>query len=252
MSLTSRRTLLAARTAALLGTVFLPRRGRVVSWLLHELLRIGPAVIRNNDWYGPVAKSFSTDEREVWLTIDDGPDPGSTPEILDVLAAYDAKASFFVIGEKVAWNPALARRITSAGHTLENHTYTHPSAFFWSLPCCLMRAEMQRCSHAIHVATGKAPRWFRSPAGMTNACVHPAAARAWLRVAGWSADGLDGLPGRSPSEVAGRILQNIRPGAIVMLHDGAARDGAGVLRELLPALASEGYRCVMPEPVRVG
>ncbi len=252
MSLTSRRTLLAARAAAILGTIVLPRRGRFLSWTLHELLRIGPALIRNNDWYGPVAKGFSTEGREVWLTIDDGPDPESTPEILDVLAEFDARASFFVIGEKVAWNAPLARRIVSAGHTLENHTYTHPSAFFWSLPCCLMRAEMQRCSHAIHVATGTGPRWFRSPAGMTNASVHPAAARAWLRVAGWSADGLDGLPGRSPEEIAGRILQHIRPGAIVMLHEGAGRDGAGVLRKLLPVLASEGYRCVVPEPVRVG
>lgn len=246
MSLTNRRRILAARTAFLAGAILLRGRARVAAWLAHEALRIAPAVARNHDLHGPVAQRFPTGKNEVWLTIDDGPDPETTPEILDLLAAAGARASFFVIGRKVEWNRALAERIVAEGHTLENHTHTHPSALFWALPSCAIRAEISRCNHAIRVATGTTPKWFRSPVGMTNACVHPAAARAWLQVAGWSADGVDGLPGRNPDRVVDRILSRIEPGAIVLVHEGAGRPAANVVAGVLKGLA--GYACVIPRP----
>ncbi len=251
MSLSNRRRLLIARTAAAAATVILRGRLRVAAWTLHETLRIGPSLIRNNDWYGPVAKRFATERREVWLTIDDGPDPEQTPALLELLEAAEARASFFVIGKKVDWNRALCARIAAAGHTLENHTYTHPSAWFWALPCCAMRTEMVRCQHAIQVATGKTATWFRSPAGMTNSCVHPAAARSWLRVAGWSADGLDGLGTRAPEIVVERLMRRVQPGAIVMMHEGPGRPSVEILGLLLERLAADGYRCVIPSAADV-
>ena len=225
MPLTKRHQLRAARTLAAAVAALFPGRPRALAWALHEILRLSPTLIRNNDWHGPVAKRFHPEGREVWLTIDDGPDPEQTPRMLDLLAAADARASFFVVGEHVDANRALSHRIAKDGHSLENHTYTHPSALFWTLPCCLIRSEIARCNHAIRVAAGVNPSWFRSPVGMTNPCVHPAAAQAWLRVAGWSADGLDGLPGRDPVVVA--------------------------LDLLLRRLADAGFRCVIPHGSRV-
>jgi len=247
MSLTKRRKLFAARTLAAVATVVLPGRARVLSWTLHEVLRIGPSILRNNDWYGPVAKSFRTDGREVWLTIDDGPHPEQTPRVLDKLAAHSAKASFFAIGNRVDWNRSLCRRIVSEGHTLENHTYSHPSALFWSLPSCAMREEIVRCNHSIHVAAGVSPGWFRSPVGMTNACVHPAAARSWLRVAGWSAAGLDGRPGAHPQDVIARIMRQLEPGGIIVLHEGPGRRVVETVDLLLERLDERGFRCIVPE-----
>ncbi len=248
----TRRSLLAAR-AALLATVVLARgRSRIVALALHEALRIGPAILRNGSGYGPVARRFRTSERTVWLTIDDGPDPQTTPDLLDVLAAHRARASFFCIGRRVAWNAGLARRIATGGHTLENHSFSHPSALFWALPACMVRSEIVRCQHAIASATGTQPHWFRSPVGMTNEHVHPVAAAAWLRVAGWSADGRDGLPGRDPAIVVSRVLRQVAPGAILLIHEGPGRRAAEVADLLLAELAARDLRCLIPSPASVG
>lgn len=252
MPLTKRRQILAAQKAALGAAILLRGRARVAAWTIHEILRLGPTLLRNSDLHGPVAKRFRTAKNEVWLTIDDGPNPEQTPRLLDLLAAADARASFFVIGRKVDWNRPLCRRIVAEGHTLENHTYSHPSGLFWAMPCCAIRSEIVRCSHAIRVAAGVDPSWFRSPAGLTNACVHPAASRSWLRVAGWSADGLDGLPAREPRHVVTRILRNLQPGAILLLHEGPGRRSGETLELLLKEMSSRGFRCVIPPGKDVG
>lgn len=252
MPLAKRRSLLATHALAAAATVIFRGRARMAAWAAHEILRLAPTLIRNTDWHGPVAKRFVPNGHEVWLTIDDGPDPEQTPQLLDLLADFKARASFFVIGKKVDENRALCRRVAQEGHSLENHTYTHPSGFFWALPCCAIRSEMVRCSHAIRVAAGVDAAWFRSPAGMTNACVHPAAARSWLRVAGWSADGVDGLPRRHPASVVQRIMSRVEPGAIILMHDGGkGRRSAEVLELLLQKLTEEGYRCVIPKKADV-
>lgn len=246
MPLTKRKQIRALRGAALGATFLLRGRARAAAWAVHEILRFGPTLLRNSDLNGPVARHFRTDQPEVWLTIDDGPDPEQTPQILDLLEAHHAHASFFVVGKHVDWNRALCRRIVAGGHTLENHTHSHPSGLFWAMPCCAIRGEIARCSHSIRVAAGVEPSWFRSPAGLTNSCVHPAAARAWLRVAGWSADGLDGLPGRNPEDVAARILHGVKPGAILLMHEGPGRNSVKVLELVLAGLAHQGFRCVIP------
>jgi peptidoglycan/xylan/chitin deacetylase (PgdA/CDA1 family) len=246
MPLTTRRKILAARKVALAAAVLLRGRARAAAWTIHEILRLGPTLLRNSDLNGPLARHFHTEKKEVWLTIDDGPDPAQTPLLLDLLAAAGAHASFFVVGSKVDWNRPLCRRIVAEGHTLENHTYSHPSGLFWTMPCCAIRAEIARCSHAIRVAAGVDPSWFRSPAGLTNACVHPAAARSWLRVAGWSADGLDGFPGRDPKAIVARILRGLEPGAILLLHEGPGRRSVETLELLLGEITASGFRCVIP------
>lgn len=244
--MSTRKQILAARKFALAATVLLRGRARMAAWTIHEILRLGPTLLRNSDLHGPVAHHFRTDEKEVWLTIDDGPDPEQTPRLLELLAAADAKASFFVIGSKVDWNRALCRRIVAEGHTLENHSYSHPSGHFWAMPCCAIRAEIVRCSHAIRVAAGVDPSWFRSPAGLTNSCVHPAAARSWLRVAGWSAAGLDGIPGTKPEHVVARIVRDLEPGAILLMHEGPGRRSVETLELLLGEISARGFRCVIP------
>ncbi|MFA7233663.1 MAG: polysaccharide deacetylase family protein [Terrimicrobiaceae bacterium] len=246
MPLRTRRQILAGQKLALAATVLLRGRARAAAWAIHEILRLGPTLLRNSALNGPVAHRFRTEEPEVWLTIDDGPDPGQTPRLLEILAAAGARASFFVIGRKVDANRPLCRRILAGGHTLENHSYTHPSGLFWAMPCCAIDEEIARCSHSIRVAAGVAPVWFRSPAGLTNACVHPAAARSWLRVAGWSAAGLDGLPGAEPVRVVARIARRLEPGAILLLHEGPGRRSAEILELLLGEIPARGFRCVIP------
>lgn len=247
--MTKRRQVSLARNLFLAAAILTRGRTRVAAWTLHEIFRLGPTLVRNSDWNGPVARAFHTTKNEVWLTLDDGPDTSQTPRVLDLLASANAKASFFVVGKNVDRNRELCRRIASEGHTLENHTYSHPVGSFWAMPCCAIRSEIARCTHAIRVAAGVTPSWFRAPAGLVNSCVHPVCAAQWLRVAGWSAEGLDGLPGASPEVVVRRVMRQARPGAVLLLHEGPGRRTIETVDLLLAALADRGLRCVIPTGV---
>jgi peptidoglycan/xylan/chitin deacetylase (PgdA/CDA1 family) len=244
-----RSLVLTGRLAALAGVALLRGRHRFAAWAVHDFLWLYPTLRRNCDWHGEVLTRFETSRREVWLTIDDGPDPADTPDFLDLLARHDARASFFVIGKKAAAHPDLCRRMVTEGHTLENHSHSHPAGFWWALPRPFVRRELERAQAAIHEAAGVPPRFFRSPVGMNNAGVHPAAFRLGLRVTGWSAAAGDGCPA-APTTIVRRIMRGVFPGAVILLHQsGGNRHRALTLSRLLDALAASGYRCVLPDPL---
>jgi peptidoglycan/xylan/chitin deacetylase (PgdA/CDA1 family) len=242
----TRRFLLAGRFAAVLGVLAMRGRLRAAAWAAHDFLWLYPTLRRNCPWHGEVLTHFHTAERSAWLTIDDGPEPESTPRILDLLAQHGAKATFFVIGKKVERFPLICRRVLSEGHTIENHTYSHPAGVWWVMPRPLVRREIERGYEAIVSSTGRAPRFFRSPVGMNNASVHPIARELGLRVAGWSVDGCDGCPA-TPTSVVTRITRAIHPGAIVLVHEGEGlRHRLVTLGRLLDNLNEAGYRFSLP------
>jgi len=208
----------------------------------HSLV-LYPTLRRNSNWFGPVATHFETPRREVWLTIDDGPDPRDTPALLDLLAQRRAKATFFVIGKKADAHRDLVWRAHREGHQVGNHTHSHPSGWFWALGPKSTRREIERGFDSIVAATGAAPAVFRSPVGMTNPFVHPALGSQ--RLVGWSASGLDGLSARGEAVVE-RLLRGVRPGAILVLHEGGAPGRVETLGLLLERLDRAGYACVIP------
>ncbi len=246
MALKKRHLLATTRLAAATGAILLRGRSRQLAWMAHDFFWLFPTLHRNCSWHGEIVTRFATAAREVWLTIDDGPDPRDTPEILDLLAAHNARATFFVVGKKAEQNRALCRRIVNEGHTLGNHTHSHPSSFWWALPRPQVRREIALASDVLLTATGQTPQFFRSPVGMNNFSVHPAASCLGLRVIGWSAEGRDGCPA-SPTQIVARILSAVRPGAIILLHEsGDSKHRALTAARLLTALSQEGYRCVLP------
>jgi len=204
-----------------------------------------PGLIRNCGWFGTVETSFPTQARELLLTVDDGPDPRQTPQILDALAKAQVRAVFFVIGKKVEAYPALCRRMVEEGHSVQNHTYSHPSATFWSAGPRRAAEEITRCSVAIEKATGRIPVHFRPPVGMANPFVHLAAEACGLKIIGWSATGHDGIA-HDPARVVRRIRRSATPGGIVLLHESHLRrmregERACTLSELVNTLNADGY-----------
>ena len=180
----------------------------------------------NCQWFGPVVTRFVPEGEEVWLTIDDGPDPEDTPRLLDLLDAASAKATFFVRGDRVRTHPHLVVEILRRGHGLGNHTFTHPQASFWCVGPRRAAREIGDCSDALREITGVAPRLFRAPVGHVNPFVGPAAAAHGMRLVGWSARGFDGVTHRAePRAVVGRILRDLRPGRDRPAARGAARTG---------------------------
>lgn len=211
-----------------------------------------PTLIRNCRWHGPIVTSFAPTGRDIWLTIDDGPDPGETPAILETLSRHNAKALFFHIGKRVLDRPDLAAAVIDAGHLIGNHTQTHPVATFWAASPRRAASEISRCSDTLLEATGIPSRFFRAPVGLANPFVHAAAEKAGLRMVGWSANGFDGIP-HDPERVVRRIMKGLRPGSVILIHENrlpGMRPGtrARTLDMLLRRLDEEGYRTVLPAP----
>jgi len=175
--------------------------------------------------------------RSVAITIDDGPDPAVTPQVLDLLDQHCAKATFFCIGELVEQHSSLAREIISRGHSIENHSQHHLHRFSVLGPGG-MAAEITRAQDTIEAVTGERPRFFRAPAGLRSPFLEPVLARLGLRLASWTRRGFDTV-NPDPAVVLERLTQGLKSGDILLLHDGHAAhtlSGTPVILEVLPRL----------------
>jgi len=173
----------------------------------------------------------------VAITIDDGPDPVVTPQVLNLLDQHSAKATFFCIGELVERHSGLAREIVSRGHTIENHSQHHLNRFSVLGPSGI-NAEIARAQDTIEAITGQRPRFFRAPAGLRSPFLEPVLVRLGLRLASWTRRGFDTV-NPDPAVVFKRLTAGLRSGDILLLHDGhAARTSSGspVILEVLPRL----------------
>jgi peptidoglycan-N-acetylglucosamine deacetylase len=234
---------------ALIGTNFFIA---IAPLFASHMLILYATLVPGAQWWGPVYRSFQTADREVWLTIDDGPSPEHTLQILEVLAHFDARATFFVIGEKADQHPHLITEILTRGHSLANHTHTHPSFTFWCTPPGKLAREVDACAETLRTTRERPAQFFRAPAGMKNPFVHPLLARRGLRLIGWTVRGLDTVK-RDPARVAERIEKRVRPGAIVLLHEGhhVGRDPdyqPRCIELTLQRLSARGYKFVIPPP----
>lgn len=189
---------------------------------------------------------------EIALTIDDGPDPAVTPQVLDILERYGARATFFCIGARAARHPDLCREIVRRGHCVENHSERHSHDFSLLGPSRVL-AELQASQRTIAAITGEHPRFFRAPAGLRNLFLHPALGRLGLTLASWSVRGFDTRI-NDPVRVTSSLIGGLEPGAILLLHDGnAARTDRGVpvVLDVLPAvLESAAARGLRPVTLR--
>ena len=191
--------------------------------------------------FGPVQTRC---DRGIWLTLDDGPDPVDTPAILDLLDRHQAKATFFVIGEKAAKHPDLIREIHRRGHQLGNHSWSHLRAIFWCLGPIRTYREIAKCQQVIMEIIGTPPRVFRAPVGHYNCFVHPILKHLGLRLVGWSSRGFDGVDA-SLADVTRRIRKATTDGSIVLAHEATpiARE---VVADILKMAAENGWRCTIP------
>lgn len=191
-------------------------------------------------WLGPnwtQLPAAAAARNEIALTIDDGPDPVVTPQVLEVLERYSVRATFFVIGARAERHPELCREIMRRGHAIENHSQRHRHNFAL-LGLKGIAKELQAAQATLTALTGQRPRFFRAPAGFRNPFLDPVLTRLGLQLVSWSVRGFDTRVSNS-KKVKSTLLAGLRPGAIVLLHDGnAARTRAGtpVILEVLPAL----------------
>lgn len=191
--------------------------------------RLGPRAIRRT---GGSAPAFA-------LTFDDGPDPAHTPALLDALAELDVRATFFLVGEKVAAHPALVRRIAAEGHAIGNHTYHH--RYLPLARRATVRAEIDATDRAIAAATGAVPSIVRPPWGARRPSTLRTFARLGKRVVLWDVNSFD-WRGGTAREIAARVLARVRPGSIILFHEARVGGDETVeaIRLLVPALRARG------------
>jgi chitooligosaccharide deacetylase len=188
----------------------------------------------------------------VALTFDDGPDPVYTPPVLDLLAAAGVRATFFLVGQKAEANPGLVQQIGASGHAVGSHSVTHPDPFSAGLR--ELTDEYRGGRAMVEAALGRGTRLFRAPMGHVPVRGAIAQRRAgvdnWL----WSVDPEDWRPDRDPAELAEFVLSRLRPGDVVLLHDGIASPVSerchdrsatvAALSLLLPEIAGRGLPVV--------
>ena len=161
-------------------------------------------------------KSTGKGER-VALTFDDGPLPGMTDKILDVLNSHNVKATFFCIGHRVQKNPEIVERIDREGHLIGNHTFWHGPLFDLK-SSSMMTKELADTDAVLTKVISRRPRFFRPPYGVTNPMLSKAVRRRNYTVIGWSIRSFDSVT-RDPEKLYRRITRRIGAGDVVLLHD---------------------------------
>jgi len=160
----------------------------------------------------------SMPDENIYLTFDDGPDENITPRLLELLSKHEIKATFFVVGQKAERYPEIVLQIHKNGHAIGNHSYTHSHLIFKSKE--IIEGEIKRTDKAVFEITGKRPTHFRPPHGQFGLAVLRVLKSTNHRMVLWSASSQDYKAKTSTGKIQERIKKYVRPGKIVLMHDG--------------------------------
>ena len=160
----------------------------------------------------------SMPDKNIYLTFDDGPDENITPRLLELLNKYEIKATFFTVGQKAERYPEIVLQIHKNGHAIGNHSYTHPHLIFKAK--ATIEEEIKRTDKAVFEITGKRPTLFRPPHGQFGLAVLRVLKSTNHRMVLWSASSQDYKAKTSAEKIQARMKKNVRPGTIVLMHDG--------------------------------
>lgn len=225
----------------MLAVVFFNHSILTIAGLIPRSTMLGPNITR--------LPQSAIRHSEVAITIDDGPDPEVTPQVLDILDRFQAKATFFCIGKLAVQYPELCSEIIRRGHSIENHSMSHNWYFSLLDPWSIHR-EVRNAQRVLSEISGQSPRFFRATAGLRNPELEPILAHCGLRLCSWSKRGFD-THVNDADTVFKSLVHDLKSGDILLLHDGsAARTAQGqpvilnVLPRLLDNLAQSGLRSV--------
>lgn len=206
-------------------------------------------------WFGRTFTGLGRGSRELALTFDDGPNDPYTFRLLEVLARHEVHATFFLIGRYVQQRPDLVRELVQAGHTIGNHTFTHPMLIFKSAR--EIRSQLGQCKRALTDAVGDPSNLFRPPFGGRRPAVLRVARQMGLQPIMWNVTGYD-WNASSVEDIERRVTGQVRGGNVILLHDGGHREfgtdrsyTVAATDRLISRFKSEEYEFVtIPEMMR--
>ena len=200
----------------------------------------GSSVIQAN-FFAPAYCSADTTDKIIALSFDDGPHPEYTPQVLALLAKYEATATFFVIGKHIHGNESLLEQIITEGHSIGNHSYSH--SFFIDFKNVQgFKNELNQTSDLVFNVIGKRMTLFRPPYGVTTPNLAKAAKLLDYRIIGWNIRSLDTTKD-SVEVITQRVQSQIKSGAIILLHDTSHKT-IQVLERTLNFAQQQGYKMV--------
>lgn len=228
-----------------LGTYFfVPISYHIIIWLMLLLIYLVIAIygcikISSQIYVKTLCKNTKAIGR-VSITFDDGPETKYTPQILKLLEKYNAKASFFVIGEKCVLCSDILKEIDNSGHLLGNHSFKHKNTFPILNVKNLIK-EINQTQVIVKKIIGKDMQYFRPPFGVTNPLLFRALRKFDFKVIGWSIRTLDTV--KSKEEVLGKIKLNVKSGDIILLHSTTS-DIAWILENTLKYLEQKSLKSI--------
>ena len=188
--------------------------------------------------------TFRTGEA-VYLTFDDGPIPEVTPKVLEILARYDVKATFFMVGENIDKHPDVFRQVVEAGHSVANHTYNHVKGWKLGTRAYLANVALWEDAYNRQMVNGKWSngKLFRPPYGRTWWWQRRALVQCGYRIYLWDVLTRDYNPHRTPEAMLAQIKRQTRPGSIINFHDSVKSNERmlAVLPQAIEWLKKEGY-----------
>ena len=175
----------------------------------------------------------------VYLTFDDGPIPEVTPAVLDILAKYGVKATFFMVGENIEKHPEVYEQVVKAGHSIGNHTYNHLKGWKYSTKEYLANVEKSPITNHQSSITNL----FRPPYGKATLCQRRALTRLGYRIIFWDILTRDYEASRTPEQMLAQIQKETRPGSIINFHDSLKSNERmlTVLPQAIEWLQEQGY-----------
>lgn len=178
--------------------------------------------------------------KKIALTFDDGPSEKSTGAILDLLAKYKIRATFFVVGVNVCKNPELLRREVAEGHEVGNHTFTHPH--LKKLNQTALEGELQQTADAVYAISGKQISLFRPPEGYQSDAIESATQSMGYRQVLWTIDTKDWAH-NSCANIVNAVEKNAQDGSIILMHDSIVGEAHTLeaLKKIIPDLIAKGY-----------
>ncbi len=230
----------------ILADVFLPvHAGWYVGMgiVLLSLLVAGSICIRM-EFYVKSYNAGDRNQKKVAFSFDDGPDPGYTPVILDLLKQQGIQAAFFVVGNKLEDNMEIIRRIDQEGHIIGGHSFSH-HFFFDLFTARRMKIELEHTEEMVMKITGKKMKLFRPPYGVTNPVLARVIRKLDYHVIGWSLKSRDTVTGDS-QVLLERLQKKVRGGDLLLFHD-TKPILSGVLPSFITFLKSEKYQIVRPD-----
>lgn len=204
------------------------------------MLAWGAFDIRLNIFMKAISSKRNERQKRIAITFDDGPTL-FTPMVLELLSNYNAKATFFCIGNQVQQYPSILQQTLAEGHLIGNHTQTHTTRIGF-LSADEVYQEIILAEQTIQNTIGIRPMWYRPPFGVTNPKIAKALSKTDYKIAGWNIRSLDTVIEKE-QRIFERIKHKIKPGAIILLHDTTERS-VQALELLLIELTKQGYEMV--------